>query len=243
MSLLNEFPLRSLQFYLTAPYPCGYLLDEIARSQVATPSRLIDGRVYSELIRYGFRRSGSYVYRPQCDHCRACIPIRLIVNDFSPDRSQRRTLKRHGSLVAIQRELAFDAAHYALYRRYQTARHPGGGMDQETEEQYQQFLLESAVNTYMVEFREDGVLRMVSIIDDIQDGLSAVYTFFDPDVPQASYGTFNILWQIDRCRTHRLRYLYLGYWIEESRKMAYKSKFQPLQGLVEGRWQPLVFSL
>ncbi len=239
MSKMNEMPFAELQFYATAPYPCSYLPGKLARSQVATPSYLIDTRVYSALVNAGFRRSGAFTYRPYCDHCRACVPVRVIVKAFAPTRSQRRAWKQHSNLTAQMMDLKFNLEHYALYRQYQSSRHPGGGMDQDSREQYSHFLLQSNVSTYQVEFREDGVLRMVSIIDELDDGLSSVYTFFDTSDPNTSFGTYNVLWQIEEARRLKLDYIYLGYWIAKSRKMNYKTNYRPLEGLQNGEWQPM----
>ncbi len=234
-----ELPFSLLQFYSTATYPCSYLPEREARSQVATPAHLIDTGIYSALVRAGFRRSGVFTYRPHCDQCRACLPVRLPVEHLTPDRSQRRALKKHAGLDVRELALDYRENHFALYNRYQQARHPGGGMDDDGREQYAQFLLQSRVDTRLVEFSENGTVRMVSLIDVLDDGLSSVYTFYDPDIPGASYGVYNILWQAAQCQRIGLPYLYLGYWIAESRKMAYKSRFRPIEALLDGQWLTL----
>lgn len=239
MSKLNDLPIAALQFYATAPYPCSYLPDRAARSQVATPSHLIDTGVYSELVRLGFRRSGAFTYRPYCDRCQACVPVRVPVAEFRPTRTQRRTQREYGNLSVVRRELGYDTEHYELYLRYQRARHPGGGMDHDSREQYQHFLLHSNVATDLLEFRQHDQLKMVSLVDRLEDGMSSVYTFYDADDQGASYGTYSVLWQIERCRELGLRHLYLGYWIAESAKMAYKASFRPIEGLLAGSWTRL----
>lgn len=226
-----------LQFYATAPYPCSYLPELEARSQVAVPSELISSGAYSQLVLQGFRRSGAFVYRPWCDHCQACVAVRLPVALFEANRTQRRTLKRNESLKIRIMELEYRDEHFALYQRYQQSRHSGGGMDQDGREQYEGFILKSQVASFLAEFSENGVVRMVSLIDQLDDGVSSVYTFFDPDMAARSLGVFNVLWQVGLAKQLGLKYVYLGYWIKDCRKMEYKTQYRPIEGLLNGKWQ------
>ncbi|HBK44011.1 MULTISPECIES: arginyltransferase [unclassified Polynucleobacter] len=249
MTQLKELPLTELQFYATAPYPCSYLPGKTARSQVATPSHLIHADLYSELVNAGFRRSGLYTYRPYCDECNACTATRIPVKDFKPNRSQKRALKKHAGLEIRILNLGYQEEHLQLYQNYQNDRHAANDMDEskdESQDQYMQFLLQSRVNSRIVEFRdgpdesEPGRLRMVSMIDILDQGISSVYTFYDTSNLSASYGSYSILWQVQQALELDLPYLYLGYYIQNSEKMSYKAKFQPIEGLINDYWQPII---
>jgi leucyl-tRNA---protein transferase len=231
-----DAPLQKIQFYATTPYSCGYLPGKLAQSLIAAPHHLIDANTYSGLIQLGFRRSGKFAYRPHCENCNACVPLRIPVNEFTPSRSQKRAKKQHQDLLATIVPLSYQDEHFQLYQAYQLTRHSGEGNEQDTEEQYRNFLVQSNVESIFVEFRLAGVLKMVSVVDIVRDGVSAVYTFYDASDSSCSYGTFNILWLIGWAQQLNTEYLYLGYWIAESQKMAYKKNFLPQEGLIDGEW-------
>jgi arginine-tRNA-protein transferase len=242
MSLPSDTPLQKLQFYVTTGYTCGYLPNKMAQSLIAAPQHLVDAKVYSGLIQQGFRRSGKFSYRPHCENCQECIAVRIILDQFSPNRSQKRAFKQHQNLSTTILPVGFHEEHYTLYASYQRARHSDEKIQAETEsqetdiEQYQSFLCQSNVESVIVEFRENGQLKMVSVIDIVRDGISAVYTFYDTTDTSSSYGTYNVLWQTLWARELGLSYLYLGYWIKDSKKMAYKQNFKPLEKLIDGEW-------
>lgn len=236
MSHPTDIKPQAIQFYSTASYACSYLEHKQARSMVAAPSHLVDAKSYSQLVNQGFRRSGAFTYKPYCDDCQACIPIRIDVAKFKATRSQRRSLKDLSTLQATVHPLHWNDEHYQLYQRYQQQRHPSSSMNDDSASQYVQFLLSSHVDSKLIEFRdEQNKVQIVAIIDMLDDGISAVYTFFDPNSTR-SLGTYSILKQIEMCHDLGLKWLYLGYWIEESRKMAYKTRFSPYQLLENGKW-------
>jgi len=245
MSLPSDTPLHKLQFYVTTGYTCGYLPNRMAQSLIAAPQHLVDANVYSGLIQQGFRRSGKFSYRPHCENCQECVPVRVVLEKFSPNRSQKRAFKQHQNLTTTILPVGFHEEHYALYASYQRARHSDDKTAEQTDsdsqendvEQYHSFLCQSNVESVLIEFREDDQLKMVSVIDIVRDGISAVYTFYDTSDNTTSYGTYNILWQALWAQTLDLPYLYLGYWIKDSRKMAYKQNYRPLEKLIDGEWR------
>jgi leucyl-tRNA---protein transferase len=241
MSSPKELPPQKLQFYVTTPYPCGYIAKNLAQSLIASPHHVVDADVYSELIKQGFRRSGKFAYRPHCEQCHQCVPVRIVLNEFLPTRSQKRAYKRHSDLTATVLPLDFYEAHFKLYLQYQSSRHPAESEQSknarnEEKEQYQQFLCQSNVESLMIEFKDaQNQIKIISVVDIIEDGVSAVYTFYDTE-QKASYGTYAIMWLTDWTKKLKLPYLYLGYWIAESQKMAYKESFRTQEKLINGKW-------
>jgi arginine-tRNA-protein transferase len=230
-----------LDFFLTVPTPCGYLPDQASGAVVADPRRAVDPHTYGRLLERGFRRSGRLVYRPHCPACAACIPVRVPVARFAPSRSQRRVWRANQALRVVARPAAFDEAHYQLFRAYQRSQHQDtmvlGDDGEDPREGYRRFLVDADVDARLHEYRAGDRLVGVGVVDRVPVGLSSVYFFFDPAEARRSLGTYSILWEIEATRRLDLPYYYLGYWIRDCRKMAYKAAFQPLQYLVDGRWQ------
>jgi arginine-tRNA-protein transferase len=237
-SSINE-QIDRLTFYRTPEHECNYLPERQASTIFVDPTAELNNAMYTDLARYGFRRSGRYLYKPHCSGCNACIPIRIPVKDFTPNRSQKRVWKRNTDIKATVLDSSFRQEHYRLYESYLQSRHPGGGMDETTPDKYQNFLSCQWLPSKYVEFRDDDRLVAVAVIDVMMNGLSAVYTFFDPNEHARSPGTYAILWQIEWAKKRNLNWVYLGYWIEQTRKMRYKTQYRPYEILKDNRWQKI----
>lgn len=239
MSSPHDFIPPELLFYASAPHDCSYIEDEEAVTLFADPKANMTPEVYSALSDLGFRRSGEFVYAPRCPHCSACLPVRVPVGDFTPDRSQRRNWKQNQDLSVKILSAGFREEHFALYQRYIHSRHPDGSMATPDKEQYNRFFGSSWCNTHYVEFSLGDRPIAVAVADVLTSGLSAVYTFFDPDEHKRGLGVFAVLKLIEETGKRGLPYLYLGYLIHASPKMAYKARYQPLEVYHHGRWQRL----
>jgi arginine-tRNA-protein transferase len=232
--------MRDIKVYTTYPHSCSYLQQREATTLFVDPRQEMDQALYSRLSLIGFRRSGSHVYRPHCDNCNACIPARIPVASFQPNRSQRRTLKRNADLVVEQTSGIADDAAYSLYERYIGARHADGDMYPPDREQFDSFLNDAWNCTRYYRFHAAGRLVAIAVVDELCDGLSAIYTYFCPEEQARSLGTYAVLWQIERAQQQDLDYLYLGYWIKGCRKMSYKSAYRPLELYINNRWTTLL---
>ena len=226
----------NITFFTTAAHACSYIDDRQAITLFADPEADMTAPIYSQLSDLGFRRSGNYVYRPQCQGCSACISVRIPVADFHPRREQRRCWQRNQDMTVTPVPVQWSEEHYTLYARYISARHREGDMYPPSPRQYREFLTSDWSDTELVEFRLDGQLLIVAVTDSLENGLSAVYTFYDPEINTRSLGTFAILWQVEACRAKGLRSLYLGYWVRQAQRMRYKTKFRPLELLIENEW-------
>ncbi|MEB4589628.1 arginyltransferase [Candidatus Thiothrix sp. Deng01] len=234
----------SLNLYITAIHPCPYLPGRQAMNLLVDPCYRMTAELYARLLESGFRRSGADVYRPHCKGCSSCVSSRIPVNEFVPDRSQRRNLKRNSDLRVVVNRNGFKPEYDELYRQYISRRHFGGGMDMDSTATFASFLLTHWCTTVLVEFYEGDSLLAVAAVDELKNCLSSVYTFFAPEAGEKrGLGTYAILWQIEQARRRGLPYVYPGYWIAESSKMRYKTRFQPIEGLVNGNWVALATNL
>lgn len=234
--------ISSLKLYQTHEHPCSYLDDQAATTVFIDPNADLNARLYSELSDFGFRRSGRHVYRPHCNLCQACIPIRIPVKLFKPNRSQKRCLKRNQDLSIRATKQIDEQQHFELYSRYLEARHSDGDMYPPTHKQYREFLSSEWGVTQYIEFYLQDKLIAVAVCDQLHQGLSAIYTYFDPEQDQRSLGTLAVLTQIQQAKTLGLPYVFLGYWIKDCAKMRYKNQFRPVEMFIDQHWQLMDFS-
>jgi leucyl-tRNA---protein transferase len=226
----------SIPLFLTEKHPCSYLDGEYAQPAFVHPVFTMTTAIYSELIKQGFRRSGDEVYSPHCPDCTACIPSRLRVQEFLPSRSQKRCWQKNSNIKAVVKPPEFDKAHFDMFLRYQKTRHQQGSMAKSSKGDYIHFLKSNWCDTNFVEFLIDDELAAVAVVDQLDNALSAVYTFFDPKFSDYGLGVYAVLWQVEWAKQLQKEFLYLGFWIKQCKKMSYKSNYQPLQTLKDKQW-------
>jgi arginine-tRNA-protein transferase len=233
-----EGPLQ--YFFGTLSQPCPYLPGRI-ESKVVTELLATDSQAaHDDLVRAGYRRSHTLAYKPACQGCDACVPVRIPVADFLPSRSLRRVWRRNADLGVSETAARATTEQFALFTRYQRWRHADGGMAVMDFDDYRSMVEETPVDTMVVEFRDpDQRLVAASLTDRVADGLSGVYKFFDPDQRRRSAGSYIVLWHVERARALALPYVYLGYWIADCSKMSYKARFRPIEALGPGGWRRL----
>ncbi|MBU0538347.1 MAG: arginyltransferase [Gammaproteobacteria bacterium] len=230
---------KEIKLYATHPHPCSYFNEREAKTIFIDPEMTPSPALYSELSRRGFRRSGNHIYRPDCKRCNECIASRVPVNTFTPTRGQRRIINRNADL-RTEILTAPSAQAYNLYERYINGRHRDGDMYPPSQEQFDSFLGQSNATTMYLHFYSESNLVAVAVTDVLDDGLSAIYTFYDPALSRRSLGVYGILWQINHAKSLKLPYVYLGYWIRDCQKMAYKTDYRPIELLINSRWARLI---
>lgn len=231
---------HKLVFYATPPHQCSYLPGRQAITLFADPKFPKSMQLYSTLADNGFRRSGNHLYIPNCNNCNACISVRIPVSEFRPSRNQKRTWKNNNDIEITTQVADFRQEHFRLYKKYLAHRHPDGGMDNSSEAAYMDFLTAQWADTVFYEMRVANKLIAVAVTDVMHDGLSAVYTFYDPDESERSPGKYAILCQIQQARKLGLQWLYLGYWIDACDKMKYKSEYRPQQIFQNNAWHDYI---
>jgi len=229
--------LATVKFFVTPLHKCSYLPRQDAVTLFADPKAELDQNLYSDLSELGFRRSGNYLYRPHCNDCSACIPVRVPCQSFVLSRNQKRVLKKNADLRVIAVDPVYSDEHYQLYKEYIEQKHKDGDMFPPSREQYDSFLLSDWGNTTFFEFRDtNNHLLAVSVSDILENGISAVYTFYDVNQPKRSLGVMAVLWQIEEAKRLQLYSVYLGYWIKECQKMSYKTDYAPLEMFINDQW-------
>lgn len=228
---------QTVRLYRTGEHSCSYLKGQQARTLFLDPELTFNRDLYEQLTHMGFRRSGMHLYKPDCKRCDACMPSRVRVTEFEWKRRFRRVLKKNADLSMHRVPCRFSMEQYKLYEHYIATRHSDGDMYPPSVDSFRDFLLSRPDLGFILEFRREGELLAVAFTDRLESGLSATYTFFRTDCADRSLGTFAILKQIELCRALYLPYLYLGYWVPGSPQMTYKSNFQPLDILINRRWQ------
>ncbi|MDX1452426.1 MAG: arginyltransferase [Oleiphilaceae bacterium] len=228
--------LQTLVFYATPEHDCSYLADQKATTMFVDPKAKLDRHMYTQLSQLGFRRSGNHYYRPHCNACQACIPVRIPSQSFKPNRSQKRVLNKNRDLKIQVMTPDFHEDHYLLYEKYIRERHSDGDMYPPSRDQYRSFLIEGHPCTRFVEFSQDEHIVAIAVVDELEDGLSAIYTFFDPDLDARSPGTLAVLWQLEEAKRRDLPYVYLGYFIRACPKMSYKTRFRPFEARINDIW-------
>ncbi|MFT5658223.1 MAG: arginyl-tRNA--protein-N-Asp/Glu arginylyltransferase [Gammaproteobacteria bacterium] len=231
-----------LNFFASTPEPCSYLDNRKAVSAFANPHVDMNMQTYNTLIQHGFRRSGGYVYRPHCPNCAECISVRVPVRQHQSSRNEKRILRLNSDINVSSSKGKYRQEHFELYHRYMANRHAEGSMANPSQADYHRFLISDWTDTDFIEFRLGRILVAVAVSDVTDTGLSAVYTFFDPDYANRSLGHFAILKQIEESKSRDLEYLYLGYWIKDCDKMSYKNRYKPLEGFINDQWQDITTS-
>ncbi|MEX2488208.1 MAG: arginyltransferase [Pseudomonadales bacterium] len=232
--------LSELRFFATPPHDCSYLEGREATTLVVDPLAKVDTKLYTALSEMGFRRSGNHIYRPYCQACSACIPVRIPVERFEIRRRQRRIWKKNGDLVVSTMLPAMTDEYFHLYRDYIDHRHPDGDMYPADADQFESFLVDGRPEARFYEFRDQEKLLAIAVADELDNGLSAIYTFFDPTVTERSLGVYAILWLIEETGRLGKQYLYLGYWIKDCQKMSYKTDYKPIELFVNNHWVTVI---
>ncbi len=228
-----------IRLFETVVDDCPYLEGQKSASILVDPDHQIDKNLFSTLSRSGFRRSGEMLYSPKCPNCNACVSVRIPSAEFKLSRSQKRVWRKNIDLRANIENVRFEKEHFDMYYAYQKHRHPESSMCDDDTSKYISFIESSYSRSKFLCFRLDGELIGISVLDQFDGGVSAVYTFFDPSRGSRSLGTYAILYTLKLAKTYNIPFVYLGYWIEGSQKMDYKRKFKPLQGYVDRQWREL----